>query len=139
MKSEDYEKILMDKAVNRATRNWPEPDANKLRKMEGYIRTAKYSEILKSEQHKRDVDKLTYHTTSGRLCCWCLTTGCFNKRISSIPKNEKPSNRDDVDHLTMYMCATYRKKREDQFKEKTDSEERKKLKKQEERNNSKKH
>ena len=52
MKSEEYAKIL----INKATRNWPEPDANESREIKRYIRMAKFSQILKSDKHRRNVD-----------------------------------------------------------------------------------
>ena len=89
MKSEEYAKIL----INKATRNWPEPDANESREIKRYIRMAKFSQILKSDQHRRNIDKLTFQTTSRRLCYWCLNTGCFNnRRIANIPNHKEGEN-----------------------------------------------
>ena len=120
MTGEEYAKQLGNEVISMTNRGWPGVDADKASELKEYIRTAKFSEILKSEQHKRNTDKLTYQTTSGRLCYWCLTPSCFIKRINSIPSDgmeRKPKNRDDLDWVTMHMCAIYREKREAQIKE----------------------
>ena len=120
-----YAKIMM----NRAIQNWPEPDMNESSKLRKWIEATKFSKILKSDQHRRNVDRLTFQTTSIRLCYWCQYTSCLNNRRLSTYKigKKETTSRGTLDHVTRHLCATYTWKREDQIKESTNPDEEKKI------------
>ena len=55
--------------------NWTDIDPNKASEIKEYVKTAKFSGIMESEQHRKNTDQLTYRTISKKLCYWCLTPG----------------------------------------------------------------
>ena len=88
-------------------------DPKKASEIKEYVKTAKFSEIMEYEQHKKNTAQLTYQTTSKKLCYWSLTPGCLMERVRRIPKTEMKKqklNREELDRRTMHMCAVYRKK-----------------------------
>ena len=91
-------------------------DPKKASEIKEYVKTATFSEIMGSKQHRRNTEQLTYQTTSKKLCYWCLTASCLVKRGSSLPQY-KSLPRVELDGITISMCAAYREKLEAQVKE----------------------
>ena len=84
---------------------------------------------MESEQHRKNTDQLTYRTTSKKLCYWCLTPGCLIKRGHSLLKKQK-LNREELDWITIHMCAAYGEKLEAQIKDRNKTEEKIKVQEQ---------
>ena len=109
MIGEEYAKILKKKNAKKAKTEakeseWPDMDPKKASEIKEYVKTATFSEIMGSKQHRRNTEQLTYQTTSKKLCYWCLTASCLAVRTRSLPKN-KNLPRVELDGMTMSMCA----------------------------------
>ena len=110
MKHPNLRHLDKPKALFAITAGWPDVDPEKMRELERYIETATFGEIMGSTQHKENTNRMTYETTTNKVCYWCLTEDCLHERIyHSSPENSKLP-RDELDRKTMSRCAVYRKK-----------------------------
>ena len=69
MTCREYAKMLMKKNTKKAKTEakeseWPDMDPKRAKEIKKYIKTATFSEIMGSKQHRRNTEQLTYQTTS---------------------------------------------------------------------------
>ena len=95
MRSEMYVKILINRAINKETnteaskKDWVKPNFEELNKLRKKVEESEFTELRWSTQHKENCDKVTFRTTSGRICYWCISTKCFNKRVPPMIKMQQ--------------------------------------------------
>ena len=93
---------------------WPKLNVETKRELTTYVETATFDEIMRSKEHKKKTNEMTFETTSNKLCYWCLTEECLHARtFHSSPKN-KGLHIKELDKRTngqMNICTVYNRKR----------------------------
>ena len=81
--------------------NWPRVNTETKRKLMTYVKMAPFEEIMESNEHRKNVNEMTYMTTSDHVCYWCLTEECLHvRRFHTNPEYTRIQRR-KLDSKTM--------------------------------------
>ena len=85
LRIKDY-KVEMKQAKGAKKSTWPKVNPETKRELRTYVETATFNEIMRSAEHKRKTNEMTFETTSNKLCYWCLTEEYLHLRTTAVPE-----------------------------------------------------
>ena len=90
--------------------NWPKVNTEIKRKLLTYVEKAPFEKIMESKTHRMKVNRMTYMTTSDKVCYWCLSEECLHIRRFHTNPGYTKIDRGELDSKTMNRCAVYNRK-----------------------------